>query len=140
SNKSGAETNATQYSNSARRVRVSENSSTLKSATAPSARVGCDEPNAKNTPRVHRPASITKKDLEDLRIPKTLYNNCIMWRDLVRSMVDVVVPARETEKIVRELTLEDLLNLQTEDGLPYHDPAVRALVWEIKYYANRRAA
>jgi ComF family protein len=30
--------------------------------------------------------------------------------------------------------------LQTEDGLPYRDPDVKALVWELKYRANSHAA
>ncbi len=38
------------------------------------------------------------------------------------------------------LALEELLALQTAEGLPYSHESVRALVWEIKYYANRRAA
>jgi competence protein ComFC len=63
-----------------------------------------------------------------------------MWRDLIGGVVDILVPPRDTDRLVRDLTLEDLLNIQTEDGLPYHDPAVRALVWEIKYFANKKAA
>jgi competence protein ComFC len=63
-----------------------------------------------------------------------------MWRDFLGGVIDLVVPPRETDRLVRDLTLEDLLNIQTEDGLPYHDPAVRALVWELKYFANKKAA
>ncbi len=63
-----------------------------------------------------------------------------MLRDLFTSIIDLIVPPRRSELLVRTLTLEELLNLQTEEGLPYHDSRVTALVWELKYYANRRAA
>jgi competence protein ComFC len=32
-----------------------------------------------------------------------------------------------------------LQSLTQEEGLPYHDPRVQALVWELKYRASRRA-
>lgn len=63
-----------------------------------------------------------------------------MWRDLLLDVVDILIPPRETEVLVRSLTLDELLSIQTEEALPYHDERVRALVWELKYYANKHAA
>lgn len=54
-------------------------------------------------------------------------------------LLDLLIPPRATERLVRALSLSELQSLQTEDGLPYHDARVTALVWEIKYHANRRA-
>ena len=49
-------------------------------------------------------------------------------------------PPRETERELEELTLEKLQALARYDGtLPYHERAVRALVWELKYRARSRA-
>jgi len=43
---------------------------------------------------------------------------------------------RPTEQVVDSLTLADLQKLARFDGsLPYHDKRVRALLWEVKYYA-----
>ena len=68
--------------------------------------------------------------------------------------LDLLAPPRKTEKIVRTLSLTELhsLTLSTHGGphdrdthverislLPYRNPSVAALVWELKYYANRRA-
>ncbi len=63
-----------------------------------------------------------------------------MLRALVAPFIDLLVPPRQSERLVRSLTIEDLYNVQTQEGLPYHNEAVRALVWEIKYFANPRAA
>jgi ComF family protein len=63
-----------------------------------------------------------------------------MIRSLITIFINFIIPPRASERVVSRLTLEDLLNLQTEDGLPYHDSAVRALVWELKYYANAHAS
>lgn len=63
-----------------------------------------------------------------------------MFKTLLLKLVNIVVPPRASERAVAALTLEDLHNLQTADGLPYHDPIVRALVWELKYYAASPAA
>lgn len=54
---------------------------------------------------------------------------------------DLIIPPRPTELTVRALAPGALMDIRpTESGaLPYHHDAVRALVWEIKYYANRRA-
>ncbi len=61
-------------------------------------------------------------------------------RGLVSFILDILVPPRRTEVLVRTLTLEQLQHLGDEDGLPYHDARVQALVWELKYYAARRPA
>jgi ComF family protein len=44
-----------------------------------------------------------------------------------------------SERLVRALTHEDLHTLLTPGSgvLPYHDPRVTALVWEVKYRKNR---
>ncbi len=54
---------------------------------------------------------------------------------------DLVLPPRATELVVRALTLDDLRSARSVDtgSLPYHDKSATALVWEVKYYANRRA-
>jgi ComF family protein len=51
-----------------------------------------------------------------------------------------ILPPRATERAVERLTLGGLRDLQSDGTLPYADARVRALVWELKYYANRRAA
>jgi ComF family protein len=57
------------------------------------------------------------------------------------SMLDFIIPARPTERRVRTLSFDELCAIATVDGpLPYHDPRVRALVWEIKYRHNKEAA
>lgn len=55
-------------------------------------------------------------------------------------LVDVALPPRHTERLVRTLTI-DLLNelALAHETLPYHEPSVRALVWEIKYRKNKEA-
>jgi len=48
---------------------------------------------------------------------------------------------RPTEKITEGLTLAELRSLSRYDGtLPYGNKRVRALVWEVKYYAHGKAA
>ena len=68
-----------------------------------------------------------------------------MREHFLRTLFDLVIPPRSTERVVRTLTLEDLQQLALQGSerggiLPYHDELVRALVWEVKYYANRHAA
>ena len=63
-----------------------------------------------------------------------------MVRALITGIFDLLVPPRRTEQLVRSLSLEMLQLLNTPEGLPYHDPRVTALVWELKYYANKKAA
>ncbi len=65
-------------------------------------------------------------------------------RDIVSSLLDLLLPPRATERLVRSLTLEQLQNLGANspagEALPYHDPRVTALVWELKYYGTRRSS
>ncbi len=66
----------------------------------------------------------------------------------MRALLDVLFPPRETERIVRTITLEMLaLKIdpqRKEDGvvalLPYRDPVVHAVIVENKYYGNTTAA
>jgi len=56
-------------------------------------------------------------------------------------LFDMIAPPRPTQDVVRGLTHESLIGLANLDGsLPYHDARVRALIWELKYRADRRAA
>lgn len=41
---------------------------------------------------------------------------------------------------MRELTVSALRDLTQDDSLPYHEPRVTALIWELKYYGSPRAA
>jgi len=59
-----------------------------------------------------------------------------MWRELL----DLVIPPRRTQLLLRSVSLAQLRELEHEDGLPYHEPRVTALVWELKYYGDARAA
>lgn len=53
------------------------------------------------------------------------------------TLLDVLLPPRATERAIRNLTLGKLTELASPQGpLPYHEPVVRALVWEIKYRKN----
>jgi ComF family protein len=58
----------------------------------------------------------------------------------VTRIFDFLVPPRQSERLVRKLTLKELQNLGGEGGLPYNDPRVQALVWELKYYGSGRSA
>ena len=60
--------------------------------------------------------------------------------ELFLYIVDLLLPPRRTELLVRSLNLQILESLSSEDGLPYHDPRITALVWELKYYGTKRAA
>ena len=68
----------------------------------------------------------------------------MMLSDFVGRVLDIVGTPRPTEKLVRTITLQRLRTLtlrgDRSGSLPYHDEHVRALVWELKYYANKRAA
>ncbi len=59
---------------------------------------------------------------------------------LLQKLVSFILPPRISERVVEELTLDELADLQTREGLPYADTSVKSLVWELKYYANPRAA
>ncbi|HVY72664.1 MAG TPA: phosphoribosyltransferase family protein [Candidatus Paceibacterota bacterium] len=67
-----------------------------------------------------------------------------MLGEYVRYLLDLVAPPRRTELIVRTLSLKTLSRIMLRGdkagSLPYHDARVTALVWEVKYYADSRAA
>ena len=63
-----------------------------------------------------------------------------MLREMVRNLLDFMIPPRASERLVRSLTLSDLFSMTQDDSLPYHDPRVTALIWELKYYGSRQAA
>ncbi len=63
-----------------------------------------------------------------------------MLRAILGTFLNIVVPARPGEQIVLSSTPREWLTMQTPDGLPYHDPRVSALVWELKYFGNTYAA
>lgn len=67
----------------------------------------------------------------------------MIWR-LLASCIELIVPPRRAERRVQAMTRDDLDGLALrslgEGGLPYRDPLVRDLVWEIKYYGNGHAA
>lgn len=46
---------------------------------------------------------------------------------------------RKHEARVARLTLDELERIKHQDGLPYHDPRVTGLIWELKYKANPHA-
>jgi ComF family protein len=61
---------------------------------------------------------------------------------LLRILFDLVAPPRKSERLVRGLNVDTLhvLASPTSGALPYHDPRVTALVWEVKYRGNAQAA
>ncbi len=63
-----------------------------------------------------------------------------MTPNFLLKLFNTILPPRRTQLLVGALALDDLLVLQTAEGLPYADEAVRALVWELKYYGNKHAA
>ena len=62
-----------------------------------------------------------------------------MLRSLFYSIINAIIPMRSTEVCVASLSTEALEQLRHSDGLPYHDPRVTALVWEVKYKASTHA-
>ncbi len=60
--------------------------------------------------------------------------------ELLSYLLDIIVPPRPTERVVRSLTVDTLLSLGGEEPLPYHEPRVTALVWELKYHGTGRSA
>lgn len=64
--------------------------------------------------------------------------------EYLRYLLDYVAPPRRTEFIVRTISRDALARIalrgERAGSLPYHDPRVTALVWEVKYYADSRAA
>jgi ComF family protein len=62
-----------------------------------------------------------------------------MLRTLFYSIINAIIPPRAREAAVLGLSLDDLEALRHRGGLPYHDPRVTSLVWELKYRAHPRA-
>jgi competence protein ComFC len=58
---------------------------------------------------------------------------------LLRLLLDSIVPPRSTERLTRQLSLETLHALGRGEPLPYHDPRITALIWELKYYGSSHA-
>lgn len=57
------------------------------------------------------------------------------------TLLDWLLPPRESDLVVRSLTRDALALCALYDGtLPYHDEQVKALVWELKYHGNPQAA
>lgn len=66
-----------------------------------------------------------------------------MLKRFLSFLLDLLASPRRTQQQVRNLTLAELepLLLRGQTGLlPYQDTRVRALVWEVKYYADEHAA
>ncbi len=70
-------------------------------------------------------------------MPRYYYNTVL--RAAFTAIFDTLIPPRKTERVVRALTLPQLQRLGGEEPLPYHDPRVQALVWELKYYGTARS-
>ncbi len=62
-----------------------------------------------------------------------------MLRAILGAFVDILVPPRQSERLVARLAPAALAQLEAPQGLPYHNEVVAALVWEAKYHANPRA-
>lgn len=60
--------------------------------------------------------------------------------ELFSYLLDLILPPRPTERVVRSLHIETLQSFGGEEPLPYHDQRVTALVWELKYHASKRSA
>lgn len=58
---------------------------------------------------------------------------------LLRLLLDVLVPPRSTERLVESVSVDELFALGGGGPLPYHDPRITALVWELKYYGSAMA-
>lgn len=70
-----------------------------------------------------------------------------MIQKIISDIFDFIIPPRPSERMVRALSPGELVRLSAprirgefQALLPYHDPRVMALVWEIKYRKNARAA
>ena len=71
-----------------------------------------------------------------------------LFSELLSSLIEALYPKRQSERLIEHLTPQDLLKLRVHvrDSrevthlLPYHDPRVKALIWELKYYGSRHAA
>src|SRR3989338_3113671 len=64
---------------------------------------------------------------------------------LASFVLSFLIPPRPTERIVARLSAQELRALVREERrvhealLPYHEPRVKALIWELKYYGNKKA-
>ena len=63
-----------------------------------------------------------------------------MLRNFFADILDIILPPRPTERVVSSLNPDILQSLGGEEPLPYHDPRVTALVWELKYHSTRRSS
>lgn len=55
-------------------------------------------------------------------------------------LLDLALPPRRTERIVRTISAGTLSMLASPQGtLPYHEPRVTALIWELKYKRSAEA-
>ncbi len=63
-----------------------------------------------------------------------------MLRAILGTFLNSIVPARHGEQIVLSSTPHEWLMMQTPDGLPYRNPRISALIWELKYFGNTYAA
>lgn len=69
-----------------------------------------------------------------------------MWRLIFSHIFDFIIPPRRRAVSLISISPEELMRLRTpsehtyEAALPYHDARVTTLVWELKYYANKKAA
>ncbi len=60
--------------------------------------------------------------------------------ELFSYILDIILPPRPTERVVRSLNLKTLQSLGGEQPLPYHEPRITALIWELKYRGSTRSA
>jgi predicted amidophosphoribosyltransferase len=60
-------------------------------------------------------------------------------RRFLAPFLGLLLPPRRTEAIVERLRLAYLQELACGEALPYREKNVRALIWEVKYRANRHA-
>ncbi len=57
-------------------------------------------------------------------------------------LISLLIPPRTTEEMVQKLSVEELKSLMRgkdapfEGLLPYHEPRVKALVWELKFHRH----
>lgn len=63
-----------------------------------------------------------------------------MSSQFISQLFNFLVPPRKSEALVAQLSVADLERLKGGGPLPYHHHEVEALVWELKYYGNPRAA
>lgn len=64
----------------------------------------------------------------------------------IELLLDLIFPPRQEERIVRALERDDVIALAyprergtTTSILPYKDPRIRALIWQLKYKGDKRA-